>query len=358
MEKRYISLDIFRGLCVAMMILANNPGLWEMTFPIFKHAPWDGCTPTDLVFPSFLFCVGVSMAFSLARFESLDRSALGKIFKRGALLFLIGMFINAFPFEKGWLETYRFMAVFQRIALCYMLASVLALWLKTPKKIFCAVGILSALHVAILVIFAGPEGAFTLEGCAARHIDEAIFGTNHLYPWYFFADGTQAPFDPEGLLGVLTGACTALLGYLIGGLLRQERPVAEKLTAMYSFAAISLALSQILNIWVPINKPLWSASFVLYAGGWSMFILAFITWLTDIKGIVKPFTPFRALGMNPLSIFVLAALIQKVVWWTEWDYGAVFGANEWTSLLYALIFLAVHLLIAMVLYKKKIIIKL
>lgn len=140
--------------------------------------------------------------------------------------------------------------------------------------------------------------------------------------------------------------------------MRKERPVSEKLTTLYSFAAISLALSQILAIWVPINKPLWSASYVLYAGGWSMFILAFITWLTDIKGIVKPFTPLRALGMNPLSIFVLAALIQKVVWWTEWDYGAVFGANEWTSLLYALIFLAIHLAIAMVLYKKKIIIRL
>ena len=250
------------------------------------------------------------------------------------------------------------MAVLQRIALCYMLASVLALWLKTPKKILCAVAVLSALHVAILVMFAGPEGAFTLEGCAARRIDEALFGKDHLYPWYFFADGTQAPFDPEGLLGVLTGACTALLGYLTGGLMRKERPVSEKLTTLYSFAAISLALSQILAIWVPINKPLWSASYVLYAGGWSMFILAFITWLTDIKGIVKPFTPLRALGMNPLSIFVLAALIQKVVWWTEWDYGAVFGANEWTSLLYALIFLAVHLAIAMVLYKKKIVIRL
>ena len=145
------------------------------------------------------------MAFSLARFTRLDRNSLGKIFKRGILLILIGMFINAFPFEKGWMETFRFMAVFQRIALCYMLASVLALWLKTPKKILCAVAVLSALHVAILVMFAGPEGAFTLEGCAARRIDEALFGKDHLYPWYFFADGTQAPFDPEGLLGVLTG---------------------------------------------------------------------------------------------------------------------------------------------------------
>lgn len=358
MKQRYLSLDIFRGLTVALMIIVNNPGLWERTFPILKHMPWDGCTPTDLVFPFFLFCVGVSMTFSFANRSSLDRNTVGKIFKRGVLIFLTGLFINAFPFEKHWLESLRIFAVLQRIAMCYVVAALLALWLKTPKKILCAAGVLSLIHVAILLAFAGPEGAFTLEGCVARRIDVALVGEAHVYHGYTFADGSTAPFDPEGLLGVLTGTCTALLGYLAGGILRKERPLSDRLVSLYTGAAGALALSQIMGIWIPINKPLWSVSYVLYAGGWAMLVLAFVTWVTDVKGWVKPFTPFRALGMNPLAIYVLSSLVQKVIWSIGWDYGAVFGENEWTSLLYALIFLSFHLLVAMVLYKKNIVIKL
>ena len=228
--KRYVSLDILRGLTVAMMIVVNNPGSWSKMYPMLSHAKWNGCTPCDLVFPFFLFCVGVSMAFALSRYESLDTGALKKIFKRGGLLYLVGLLLTAFPFYPAnmdpslsfwqnwveWLGGLRLVGVLPRIAMCYVVASVLALWLRSFKKIACAVGVLCALHMGVLLLFAGPEGAFTLEGNFAAKMDLAIFGESHIYHGY------GIPFDPEGLLGVLTGSCSVLVGYLIGQMIRKE----------------------------------------------------------------------------------------------------------------------------------------
>ena len=373
MKKRFLSLDVFRGLTVALMIVVNNPGSWRNIFPPLRHASWDGCTPTDLVFPFFLFCVGASMAFSLSRFKGLGLDSLLKIFKRGTGIFLVGLALNAFPFYPlwpdpelsawqnwtQWLSGLRIFGVLQRIALCYIVASVMALWLKTPKRILASIAALCAAHVAIQLIFAGPEGAFTLEGTVARRIDAALLGDSHLYSGYRFADRSVAYFDPEGLLGVLTGSCTALLGYLAGGILRRDDEIGSKIVRLYSMAAVSLAFSQILSIWIPINKPLWSVSYVFYTAGWAMFVLAFITWMTDVKGWVKPFTPLRAFGMNPLAIYSLSFIMATVVsGLIGWNYGAVFGVNELMSLLYAVLFMLFHLLVAMILYKKNIVIKL
>lgn len=372
MKKRYLSLDIFRGLTVALMIIVNNPGSWSNIFPPLRHAEWNGCTPTDLVFPFFLFCVGTSMSFALSKFEGLDKESLGKIFRRGAGIFLVGLGINAFPFYPtwadpdltvwqnwlAWLHEFRVFGVLQRIALCYVTASVLALWLKTPKKILSSIAVLSLAHIVIQLAFAGPEGAFTLEGSIARHIDVALVGESHVYNGYRFADGSVAYFDPEGLLGVLTGSCTALLGYLTGGILRGEDEANSKIVRLYSMAAVSLAVSQIISIWIPINKPLWSVSYVFYTGGWAMLVLAFITWMVEVKGWSRCFTPLKALGMNPLALFALSGILAKTIGGIlGWNVASVFGANEYLSLLYALVFLSVHLLVAMILYKKNIVIK-
>ena len=372
MKKRYLSLDVFRGLTVALMIVVNNPGSWSVMFPPLSHAEWNGCTPTDLVFPFFLFCVGTSMAFALSKFDGLSKEALGKIFRRGAGIFLVGLALNAYPFFPTrpdpemsfwqnwleWLHNLRIFGVLQRISLCYILASVLVLWLRTTKKLLVSVGILSALHVAVLLLFAGPEGAFTLEGCFAKHVDIAVLGASHVYDGFTYADGTAAIFDPEGLLGVLTGACTAILGYLTGKLLRGNDEMNSKIVRLYSMAAVSLAFSQILSIWIPINKALWSVSYVFYTAGWAMLILAFITWLVEVNGWNRCFTPLKALGMNPLALFALSGLLAKTVGGIlRWDVAAVFGANEFMSLLHALIFLVVLSSLAMVLYKKNVIIK-
>ena len=178
MTKRYLSLDVLRGLTVAFMIIVNNPGSWSNIFPPLRHAAWDGCTPCDLVFPFFMFCVGASMAFSLAKYSSLTLEAAGKVFKRGILLYLVGLFCTAFPFYPeymdpslsfwenwvNWAGGVRLLGILARIAMCYVLGSILVLWLRKPLKLIGAALGLGALHVGLLLAFAGPEGAFSLEG--------------------------------------------------------------------------------------------------------------------------------------------------------------------------------------------------
>lgn len=374
MKKRYVSLDVLRGLTVALMIIVNNPGSWGCIFPPLRHAAWDGCTPTDLVFPFFLFCVGASMAFSLSKYPSVNADASKKILKRGLLIFLVGLGLNAFPFYPTypdpsmtamenwvhWLGHLRIFGVLQRIALCYVVASFIALWLKSPGKIFGAIACLSIAHVGLLLAFAGPEGAFTLEGCFARRLDVALVGENHVYHGYSFADGTRAAFDPEGLLGVLTGTCTALLGYVIGRNVRSSEASRSPLEVrLICYAAAFLVFSQILKIWIPVNKPLWSVSYVFLTAGWATLTLGILAFLIDRKGWEKPFMPFRAMGMNPLAIYVLsdilAITISSII---GWNYSAIFGVNEWMSLLFAVLFMLVHMAVAIILYKKKIIINL
>ena len=368
--KRYVSLDVLRGLTVALMIVVNNPGSWSVMYPMLRHAKWNGCTPCDLVFPFFLFCVGVSMAFALAKYESLNAGALKKIFRRGILLYLVGLFLNAFPlyplerdpslsFWQNWVNwagEMRLMGVLPRIAICYVVASILALWLRSFKKIACTIGVLCALHVGLLLIFAGPEGAFTLEGNFAARLDLMILGNSHIYHGY------GVPFEPEGFLGVLTSTSTVLIGYLMGQSIRKEKSEGAAVEVSARTFVISAALllgGLILSIWIPINKPLWSVSYVFYAAGWTSFVLAILIYLIDYKGWEKPFFPFKALGMNALALFVLSGLLMRTIWiYTGWDYTAIFGTSEFMSLVYALMYLTVHLVIAVILYKKKIFIKL
>ena len=364
--KRYLSLDILRGLTVAMMIMVNNPGSWSHIYPILRHASWSGCTPCDLVFPFFLFCVGVSMTFALAKYPGLTAPAVRKVLKRGFLLYIIGFLLTAYPFFpahrnpdltawQNWLEwagNLRLMGILQRISLSYILASVLVLWLRTTKKIALAAGALCALHLALLLIFAGPEGAFSLEGNFARKVDLVLLGEQHMYHGY------GLPFDPEGLLGTLTGAATVLLGYMIGQVVKSDAPVNVS-AKVFSISAGLLLGGLALGLVVPINKPMWTASYVLYTAGWASFVLALLIYLVDVRGWEKPFFPFKALGMNALAVFVLSGLIMKILWrFTDWDYTQIFGHTEFMSFLFSFLYMLVNLGIAVILYKRKIFIKL
>ena len=364
--KRYLSLDILRGLTVAMMIMVNNPGSWSHVYPILRHASWSGCTPCDLVFPFFLFCVGVSMTFALAKYPGITAPAVKKVFKRGFLLYITGFLLTAYPFFpadshpdmtawQNWLEwagNLRLMGVLQRISLCYILASVLVLWLRSPKKLAIAAGALCALHLALLLIFAGPEGAFSLEGNFARKVDLVLLGEQHMY------DGYGLPFDPEGILGTLTGAATVLLGYMMGLVVKSDAPVNAS-AKVFSISAGLLLGGLALSLAVPINKPLWTVSYVLYTAGWASFVLALLIYLVDVRGWDKPFFPFKALGMNALAVFVLSGLIMKTLWrFTDWDYTLVFGQTEFMSFLFSFMYMLVNLGAAVVLYCRKIFIKL
>ena len=391
-SQRYAALDVLRGMTVAGMILVNNPGSWSKIFAPLRHASWHGCTPTDLVFPFFLFIVGAALSFSFAKYgDGLDAKSFIKLIKRSALIFLTGLLLNAYPFYPtspdtalsfaenymNYLGNIRIMGVLQRIALCYLVGGALALWLKRPGKIALAMGVLMILHTSILVIYGGVE-PFSLEGNISGAIDVAVLGESHVY------HGFGKAFDPEGLLGVLSGAATVLLGYTIGGIIRKSSNKSDAVAKLYTLGLLSLGAGVVMSIFIPINKPLWTPSYVFYAGGWSIVMLALFIYFIDIKGKDKIFFPFRAMGLNPLFAFVMAGVLAKtlgrVIKWTEvivtddltikestisassWIYRnccvELLGHNEFGSLMYALMYVALFLLMAIWLYRKNIIIKL
>ncbi|MBQ0024595.1 MAG: DUF1624 domain-containing protein [Bacteroidales bacterium] len=385
--QRYVALDVLRGMTVTGMILVNNPGSWGHIFPPLRHAPWSGCTPTDLVFPFFLFCVGVAMAFSFAKYgDSLNAGSAKKLVKRGILIFLVGLGLNLFPFYPTslhdeswtfgenylyWLQNIRIFGVLQRIAMCYILGGFLALWLRKPKRILIGIACVTILHWILLMIFGTEPGWETLEGNISGKIDVALLGENHVYHGY------GIPFDPEGLFGALSGAGTVLLGYFIGQIIRSTKSKIDAVARLFVISAICLALGCIWSIWLPICKPLWTGSYVLYAGGWAIFCLAFFIYFIDVKGKEKFFTPFKAMGMNPLFAFVMAGvsvkLLGRVIKWTaadgtsysclSWFYQNCCvslwgGNNEYSSLMFAICYVALFVAMAMWLYRKKIVIKL
>ncbi|MCR5003468.1 MAG: heparan-alpha-glucosaminide N-acetyltransferase domain-containing protein [Bacteroidales bacterium] len=379
MKKRYLSLDILRGITVAFMCIVNNPGSWGKIFPPLEHAGWVGCTPTDLVYPFFLFCVGCAMAFSYSKFDSFNKDSFLKLLKRSIGIFVVGLLINLYPFYPTsphdeawtfgqnylyWLQHKRILGVLQRIAMAYFIGGTLALWLRKPGKIIAGIIALCVGYTAVLLAFGSEPGAFTLEGNIAGKLDIALFGENHVYHGY------GIPFDPEGILGSFPAAGNVLIGYLIGSLiLSSSRRYAEDsslimdapvgvVSRIFVWGVVSLAFAEILSIWIPINKPLWSASYIFYTCGWAMLTLGFLAFCVDVKGVEKPFFPFKVMGMNALVAFVLSGVIAKSYQFVGWSPSRVFGANEYLSLVYALIFATTIFLILFVLYKKKIFIKL
>lgn len=358
MKQRCISLDVLRGITVMLMIMANNPGNWSVNYHFMCHSHWNGCTLTDLIFPTFLFCAGAAMAFSLDRFEGLTRAALWKVLKRTALVFLVGLAINMFPFyptdwnhDLGfwqnyglWLKDVRIFGVLQRIALGYGLAAILVLWLRKPGKVAVAGIVLAALYSAILLIF----GDLSLEGNFSGKFDIALLGENHVYHGY------GIPFDPEGLLGTMTGACTAMLGWFSAYLVKNDPEAKLKL---FAYGLLALLLSQFVSIIIPINKPLWSASYVLYAGGWAMLAFGLLNYI-EYKGRIGLFEPWRAFGCNALTMFVLSCLISRSIFtYTSFTPSSICHTS-FASLLYSFCYAAVLWVLAWVLYKKKVFIKL
>lgn len=370
---RYLSVDFYRGLTIAFMIIVNTPGTWEHVYAPLRHAVWHGCTPTDLVFPSFMFIIGVSMWFSFAKFDRQWSPAAGlKILRRTALIFLIGLLMNNFPFFwKNW-DSWRIMGVLQRLALGYGVASVLVLTLPRKALMVVAAGIL-LLYWGILNWFAAPGAdPYGAEGSAILRLDAWLFGEAHLYR-ETVAPGLQIPFDPEGLLSTLPAVVTVLLGWWSGELM--SRRAAQKdllvrdllvLGLMVGFAGLAW------DLFFPINKKIWSSSYVLYVGGLSMLLLALSVWLIDIRGWRNGPGFFLAFGANPLFAYifseVLVISLYEISWGTgenatnaqAWIYDTLFrpleGA-EFSSFLFAIVYTLVCWLVCRWLYVRKIYIK-
>lgn len=362
---RYLALDVFRGITIATMITVNNPGSWSHIYAPLRHAAWHGCTPTDLVFPFFLFIVGVSMFFSFSKYENkLDGKTLYKIAKRTALIFIIGLFLNSFPQWQQDFSKLRILGVLQRIALAYGLGSIIVLSARKSWLPYISALILLA-YWGILYFFGGTE-PYSLEGNAATGFDKLLLGESHLYR------GFGIPFDPEGLLSTIPAIVTVILGYMAGGVIAgTEKPKLPLRFLLLGAAGIGAGL--LWSLVFPINKPLWTSSYVLYTAGWASVVMAVLIWIIDLRGYKRWTGFFVVFGMNPLFIYALAGVWariltrlikiedgEKVVNGYNWLYINIFqpfAGDINGSLLFALSHIAVYWFICYLLYKKRIFIK-
>jgi predicted acyltransferase len=302
---RYLSLDVLRGITVTLMIIVNTPGDGHTTFAPLLHAKWHGFTPTDWVFPTFMFVVGNALSFTLARYEALGNAeVLKKIFKRTLLIFLLGYLMYWFPFitrdEAGGIifapiGHTRIFGVLQRIALGYGLASlIIHFWKLRGAVIFSVIALLG--YWAIMYFF----GDYSLEGNAVLKLDLFLLGDNHLY------HGEGVGFDPEGILSTLPSIVNVVAGYLTGKFIQEKGINYETISKMMLAGAVLLFLALSWDTVFPINKKLWTSSFVLYTVGLDLFVLAILIYIIDILKIQRWPYFFEVFGKNTLFIYLLS----------------------------------------------------
>ena len=373
---RLLSLDAFRGLTVAGMILVNNPGDWAHIYAPLEHAPWHGWTPTDLIFPFFLFIVGVSITFALGGKRQAGYTERGgvisKILKRSLTLFLLGLFLNFFP--KFDIATVRIPGVLQRIALVYLACSLLFLKTTPRQQLYILAGLLVGYWLLLTVVPVPGVGYANLEPTTnlAAWLDRIIITPAHVYK-------PAKVWDPEGLLSTLPAIGTGILGLLTGTWLRSNRPAVDKVAWLFTAGCLTTLAGLIWGDFFPINKAVWTSSYVLLAGGLAMLGLALCYWLIDVRpgastGHRRGVLPFVAFGVNAITVFFLSGLIPRVmnlIHVTNSD-GTSTGLRDYlyrsliappfadprnASLAGALTFVLIWFAILWVMYRKKVIIK-
>jgi predicted acyltransferase len=360
---RLVSLDVFRGITIAGMVLVNNPGSWEHIYWPLEHATWHGWTPTDLVFPFFVFIVGVAIPLAFARrVESggSKRDIYIKIIKRTLIIFAIGLFLNGLP--SFGLAEYRIPGVLQRIAVCYFFASIIFLNTKVRTQIAITIGLLIVYWLMLKLIPAPgyAAGDLTKEGSLPSFVDRTVFG-KHVW-------AQARVYDPEGLLSTIPAIATALMGVLTGVWLRREESRVEKAAGMFVVGAVCVAIGWSWNAFFPINKALWTSSYVLFTGGLALQFLSLCYWIIDIKGYRRWARPFEVFGLNAIALYVVADLIAVALGTIKvggdtlggWIYNHVFAS--WASpvnasLAFAICFVLLCLLLMWILYNRKIFLK-
>lgn len=370
LKNRLVSLDAFRGLTIAFMILVNTPGSWAHVYAPLRHAPWHGCTLTDLVFPFFLFIVGVAMRFSLPKYAAQSTiAAVKKILARTLTIFLIGLLLNLYPFiRQNWDWTHlRIMGVLQRIALAYGLAAISVLWFK-PRQLITVIIYLLVGYWVILFSYGWLTGLdpYDLETNPGRWLDLKLLGANHL--WH----GTGIAFDPEGILSTIPSIATVLSGFLVGNLIFNADNRLEKARQLVVLGAVGTIIGWIWGLVFPINKQLWTSSYVLFTGGIATMMLAFFYWLIDIRGWKKWVFPLVIFGTNSLFIFAGSGVWVKTILRIKFNledhmmsgyaylYKTIFqplAGDLNGSLLFALSHVLMWWLILAWMYRKKIFIK-
>ncbi len=368
---RYLALDVLRGLTIAFMIVVNTAGDWSNLFAPLAHASWHGFTPTDLVFPTFLFVVGNAMSFSMKKLQQMSNSEFfKKVGKRTLLIFLIGWLLNAFPFydisDAGAisfinLSEVRLFGVLQRIALCYFFASIVLYYGGIKLGwIFSAIALLG--YWAIMYFFGDTADPYSLTGNAAIKLDLALIGPERMY------GGEGIPFDPEGILSTLPGIVNVIAGYLAGKMIQKLGNTMDAVKKLLGIALVLIVVSYAWDLLFPINKKIWTSSYVLLTIGIDLVLLALLVAVIEIKNWKGWTYFFEVFGRNPLILYVLSGLVVSLLsmipvgdttlkgfiyanFFTSWL------APKTASFLFAFSYMLVIWLIGLVMDKKKIYIK-
>lgn len=383
---RLLALDILRGITVAGMILVNNPGSWSDIYAPLRHAEWNGLTPTDLVFPFFMFIMGVSTYFSLRKYNfELTAKSFWKVVRRGVLIFAIGLaiawfglFLRGILSDKTFYESVftfdriRVFGVLPRLGLCYGIGALMALIIPR-KALGWTVASMLALYAVILVL--GNGYAFSDQN-VIYIIDNALVGPKHLYT--DIVGGERLSLDPEGLLSTLPSIAHMLIGFICGGLICSTKNNELRINKLFIVGTILTFAGFLLSYGLPINKKVWSPTFVLTTCGLASSFLALLIWIIDIKGYKRWCRFFEVFGVNPLFLFCLASVGSLAIALVKFPYAASesgmisikgwiidtflaplsFGNATLTSLLWAIFFIILNWLVGYFLYRKKIYIKL
>lgn len=371
-SSRSLALDIFRGMTVCFMIIVNTPGNEMLSYGPLNHARWHGFTPTDLVFPSFLFAVGNAMSFAMRKFETMGQGAvLGKIFRRTLLIFILGFLMYWFPFfheqDGHWVlnpfSHTRVLGVLQRIALCYGIASLL-IYYTSPRTVYIAAWVLLIGYWLVLLFFPVPGlDPYSVKGNAGYRLDLLILGEDHMY------HDKGLIFDPEGFLSTLPAVVNVIAGYFAGVFISRKGKEYEGLAQLLLWGTALIAVACAWNLVFPINKKLWTSSFVLLTVGLDLVILSFLIYFIEFKGKNR-WTPFFAVfGKNPLFVYLVSELLIVVLWmipmgggesFVEWInrvfYQAVFP-GAFGSLLFSLSYMMICWCVGKALDAKKIYIR-
>jgi len=372
---RLLSLDFFRGATVIAMITVNNPGTWDAVYAPLRHAPWNGCTPTDLIFPFFLFIVGVSIHFAYRspKESGINKPIIVKITRRSVIIFMLGILLAWFTLppermiDMERLQTLRIPGVLQRIGVVFFFCSLLYMttgWL-TQVRLGASLLLLYFLLMTLVPVPGFGQANLEPETNLAAWLDRLILD-GHLW-------AQSKTWDPEGILSSLPAIVTGILGMLTGQLFDAIKNPSERVTWIFLFGMSLILAGLTWDMAFPINKSLWTSSYVLYSGGWAMQALAAAHWLIDVRGYQSLTKPFLYFGMNAIFAFVASGVVAKILlrtrWTTDtgdveslWNFLYVHGYSNWmeprvASLAFALTLVLIFYIILRWMYRRKMFLK-
>jgi predicted acyltransferase len=374
-SNRFLSLDVFRGMTICFMIIVNTPGSGAAPFAPLEHAVWFGFTPTDLVFPSFLFAVGNAMSFAMKKFAGQSNSSvIWKIVKRTALIFLFGYLMSWFPFVQhtasGWslspLSHTRILGVLQRIALCYMFASLMIHFIKSRTTIIVISLLLLFGYWFLLLIFGDHANPYGMLTNAGTYLDKFVMGDDHLY------HGEGVAFDPEGILSTLPAIVNVVCGYFAGYYIQEKGKRYETIAKLMMWGALLIFIALCWNMAFPISKKLWSSPFTLLTVGIDLMIISSLIYIIEIKEFNKAnWTAFfTTVGKNPLPVYLFSELFIVILWmikitptsnavgWINQVFFQVIAPGAIGSLLFAIFYMLICWGFGKILDKNKIYLRL